>query len=161
MDKLITALAPVFAAGFAVQQFLEILTSLLDLDVNSTFQKHKKAILGTVALGFGCLLSANGYLRVLLPLFTSDKGAPAFTSDQLFRALDFIVTALVVSAGTEGVNSILKFMKYAKQEKKLEAAARDPKDPPPDAAGLNTKAGGVATAPLVPSEPALARIQRQ
>lgn len=32
LDKIVTALAPVFAAGFAVQQLLEILTSFFDLD---------------------------------------------------------------------------------------------------------------------------------
>src|SRR5438094_4639531 len=34
--------------------------------------------------------------------------------------------SLVLSAGTEGVNSILKFFKYSKEDKKATAAAKDP-----------------------------------
>jgi hypothetical protein len=34
------------------------------------------------------------------------------------------VTVLVISAGTEGVNSILKFLGYAKEDKKAQAAGK-------------------------------------
>lgn len=34
---------------------------------------------------------------------------------------DVIVTALVLSAGTEGFNSILKFLGYSKEDKKAQA----------------------------------------
>ena len=40
--------------------------------------------------------------------------------------LDVPISALVLSAGTEGVNSILKFFKYSKEDKKATAAAKDP-----------------------------------
>ena len=53
MDKLVTALAPVFAAGFAVQQLLEILTSIFNLDTRPAFQNWKKAILGIISLVIG------------------------------------------------------------------------------------------------------------
>jgi hypothetical protein len=36
--------------------------------------------------------------------------------------VDTIVTALVLSAGTEGTNSIVKFLKYLKEDKKTSAA---------------------------------------
>jgi hypothetical protein len=52
MATLVVALAPVFAAGFAVQQLLEILTSILNLDSKPAFQNSKKAILGVVSLGW-------------------------------------------------------------------------------------------------------------
>src|SRR5258705_3427177 len=133
MDKLIAALAPVFAAGFSVQQLLEILTSVLDLDSRPNFQKYKKTILGLVALIVGFVLAHNGYLRVLQPLFIvnsiTDPVTHAVTpiySVAIPRYLDFIVTGLVLSAGTEGLNSILKFMKYAKEDKKNEAASKTP-----------------------------------
>jgi uncharacterized membrane protein YidH (DUF202 family) len=133
MDKLITALAPVFAAAFSVQQLLEILTSVLDLDSRSNFQKYKKTILGVVSLIVGFVLAYNGYLRVLQPLFivnsVTDPTTHAVTpiySVAIPRYLDFIVTGLVISAGTEGLNSIMKFMKYAKEDKKNEAAAKTP-----------------------------------
>ena len=133
MDKLITALAPVFAAGFSVQQLLEILTSVLDLDSRPNFQKYKKTILGLVSLLVGFVLAYNGYLKVLQPLFmvnsVTDPATHAVTpiySVAIPRYLDLIVTGLVISAGTEGLNSILKFMKYAKEDKKNEAASKTP-----------------------------------
>src|SRR5467141_205674 len=114
MDKLVTALAPVFAAGFAVQQLLEILTSFLDAWPG--FQKYKKVILGFVSLAIGLALAFGvDALRVLQPLFMDPSGKP---TAQINPLLDHLVTALVISAGTEGVNSILKFVKYAKEDKK-------------------------------------------
>jgi hypothetical protein len=40
--------------------------------------------------------------------------------------LDVLISALVLSAGTEGVNSILKFFKYSKEDKKATAASKEP-----------------------------------
>jgi hypothetical protein len=114
MDKLVTALGPVFAAGFAVQQFLELVTSILNLDSNATFEKYKKVILGVVSVFVGLgLAGLVPDLRVLKPLGVSTP-------------LDLLVTGFVLSAGTEGVNSILKFLKYSKEDKKNVAAAKDP-----------------------------------
>jgi hypothetical protein len=125
MDKLITALAPVFAAGFAVQQLVEILTSILDLDSRESFQKYKKAILAVVSLVLGLVLAYNDYLRVLQPLFAQDVTDPVTKAPTVIPPyLDYIVTALVISAGTEGINSILKFLKYKKEETKIDAAAK-------------------------------------
>jgi len=108
------ALAPVFVGGFAVQQLLELLTTFLNLDSNTTFEKYKKAILGAVSLIVGLLLAiAVPELRVLRPFGVNTP-------------VDVVVTGLVLSAGTEGVNSVLKFLKYAKEDKKSIAAAKDP-----------------------------------
>lgn len=155
MDKLMTALAPTFAAGFAVQQLLEIITSFLDLDAREGFQKYKKALLGLIALVAGFVLAYNGYLQVLQPLFISETQIDPVThkvtyyySRNIPDYLDFIVTGLVLSAGTEGINSILKFMKYKKEEVKNEAAATTP---------ANTKAAPAKEGP-VPTEAALTAI---
>jgi hypothetical protein len=135
MDKLITMLAPVFAAGLAVQQLLEILTSILDLDARQAFQKYKKVILGLVALIVGFILAYKGYLQVLHPLFVAETKIDPVTHQVTFYysrdipdSLDFIVTGLVISAGTEGINSILKFLKYKKEETKNDAAAKSPEN---------------------------------
>ena len=72
--------------------------------------KNKKAVLGVLSLIVGLGLAFAGKLRVLLPLNT-DIGP----------ILDYLVTGLVISAGTEGFNSILKFLSYKKEEKKAEA----------------------------------------
>lgn len=130
MDKLMTALAPVFAAGFAVQQLLEILTSYFDLDTKKVFEKYKKPILGSIALiiGFAIAFSTDS-LRVLTPLLTQidpTTGKPIAPVPSVNRFLEAFVTGLIISAGTEGLNSILKFLKYSKENKKNEAASKTP-----------------------------------
>ncbi|MDQ3919816.1 MAG: hypothetical protein M3348_15215, partial [Acidobacteriota bacterium] len=156
-----TALGPVFAAGFAVQQFLEILTSFLDLDSRPAFQKYKKPILGTVALALGYALANSLNMGVLQILKGVDPTKPAPVG-----GLDLFVTALVISAGTEGVNSILKFLKYSKEDKKRDAAAADPKSvppgaPPPALAPQAAVAAHLNGASPAATEDALARINRQ
>jgi hypothetical protein len=155
IDKIILALAPVFAAGFAVQQLLEILTSFFDLDSKQLFQKFKKPILGVVAFGFGCALANQlnpGVLDIL-------------TDATVNRTLDILATALIISAGTEGVNSILKFLKYSKEDKKREAASQDPQSArplPPAPTGLVPEGvAPLAVAAPAPTEVALLRINRQ
>jgi len=154
MGKLILAFAPVFAAGFAVQQLLEILTSFFDLDSKKVFQNYKKPILGAVAFGLGCALASQLNIGVLHILKGGDPNG-------LVSRTDFLATALIISAGTEGINSILKFLKYSKEDKKLDAAASDPKSaatgaPAPDAVAATPMSRGVR-----PTEDALTRINRQ
>jgi hypothetical protein len=117
MDQLTTALGPVFVAGFAVQQFLEILTSILNLDSNVSFEKYKKAILSSASLVMGFLLaSCIPSLRVL----------HAVDPKTVLNGWDLVITAFVLSAGTEGINSIIKFIKYSKENKKASAVLKDP-----------------------------------
>ncbi|MBM3125770.1 MAG: hypothetical protein FJZ87_11980 [Chloroflexi bacterium] len=109
MDDLVKALGPAFAAGFAIQRLLEILDPLLD-KVNF-IKDYKKVTIGIVSLLAGLALAFGVGLRVLQPLGVANADL-----------LDAIVTALVVSAGTEGFNSIMKFLGYTKEDKKAEAA---------------------------------------
>ncbi|HYX29037.1 MAG TPA: hypothetical protein VE863_10760 [Pyrinomonadaceae bacterium] len=131
MDKLITALAPVFAAGLGIQQFGEILTPIVDkISVD-----NKKIILGLVSLTLGLVLAFTANLHVLNLLgVTSAPGSALYT-------VDAIVTGLIISGGTEGINSVLKFLKYTKEDKKNEAAAKGP-------ANANAAAGATTTAAL-------------
>ncbi|MCB4756916.1 MAG: hypothetical protein LHV69_07810 [Elusimicrobia bacterium] len=106
MDRLVEALGPVFAAGFAVQQLLEILSPVLD---RIKWNKNKKEFLGITSLVLGLVLSWAAGLKVL----------QAFG---LYRAgfIDVLVSGLIISAGTEGTNSIIKFLGYAKERKKAQ-----------------------------------------
>jgi hypothetical protein len=70
-------------------------------------------MMGLISLGFGLLLAFGAGLRVLQPLGIGQADV-----------LDGIVTALIISAGTEGFNSIMKFLGYAKEEKKAESATK-------------------------------------
>jgi hypothetical protein len=108
MDKLVTALGPAFAAGFAVQQLLEILDPLMD-----KIKVDKKFLLGIVSLIAGLVLSFGAGLRVLQPLGIAGSDT-----------WDALVTGLIVSAGTEGFNSIMKFLGYSKEKQKANAAEK-------------------------------------
>lgn len=123
MDKLVTALGPAFAAGFAVQQLLEILDPFLD-----KFKKHKKPILGILSLTVGLVLAYGAGLRVLQPLGITNPGF-----------CDVIVTGLIVSAGTEGFNSIMKFMGYSKDRKNPDADGKQKNVGAKPLASLNMK----------------------
>src|SRR5207253_4364611 len=112
MDKLILALGPAFAAGFAVQRLLEILDPALE---QVTFIKaNKKVILGIVSLLVGLGLSFGVGLRILQPLGVSNAG----------DFLDACATGLIVSAGADGFNSIVKFLGYAKEDTKAATASK-------------------------------------
>ena len=101
MEKLVVALGPAFAAGFAVQQLLELLDPLAIKIIGTA---DKKIVLGVVSLIVGLVLAFGAGLRVLQPLGVAKADF-----------LDGVVTALIVSAGTEGFNSIIKFLGYAKE----------------------------------------------
>ena len=108
--SLIAALAPAFAAGFALQRLLEVVDPLLNRIIG---EENKKIIVGLVSLFIGLLLASALDLRVLTNLGVVLTGPTAY--------LDYLVTALIVSAGTEGFNSILKFLSYQKEETKAAA----------------------------------------
>src|ERR1043165_8269622 len=141
MDKLITALAPVFAAGLGIQQLGELLSPLLD----KITADYKKIIVGLVSLILGLGLAFAANLHVLQLLGVSPG------TGQTLNTIDAIVTGLIISGGTEGINSILKFLKYKKEETKNEAAARTPEN-----AAVANAANVVA-----PSEAALSAMDKK
>jgi hypothetical protein len=118
VTTVVTTLAPAFAAGFAVQQGLQILDSFLTLDKKIT-PVTKTGLAGLVSLGLGFAFAWGG-IYVLSPLSSSTKAG---------SWVDLLVSALVISGGTEGFNSIMKFMGYKKDE------ANPAKAPNNDAAG--------------------------
>lgn len=108
----IKALLPVLAAGFAVQRLLELLDPIVISLPGG--EKKKKLYLGLLSILAGLGLAFQARLQVLKHLGVDTVG---------FELLDYIVTGLIISAGTDGVNSILKFLNYKKEEKKEEAKA--------------------------------------
>ncbi len=128
MDKLITALAPVFAAGLGIQQLGEILSPIVD----KISADNKKIILGVLSLTLGLVLAFTAKLHVLQLL--------GVTLEPGLDLVDAIVTGLIISGGTEGINSILKFLKYTKEDKKNEAATKSPANANADPAVKSTPA---------------------
>ena len=116
MDKLVVALGPAFATGFAVQQLLEILDPIViwilaKFGVPDKKVGDKKLVLGITSVIVGFVLAFGFGFRVLKPLGYANGDF-----------LDGFVTALILSAGTEGFNSLMKFLGYAKEDKKSTAA---------------------------------------
>ena len=142
MDKLIPALAPVFAAGLGIQQLGEILSPLLD----KISTEYKKVIFGLISLTLGLAVASRFNLHVLNLLLDSLNNP----NDDKFVWLDRFITGVIISGGTEGVNSILKFLKFKKEETKSEAASKLP------AGAAAAAAGGVP-----PAGTALAEINKK
>lgn len=109
MEILVTALGPAFATGFALQRLLE----LLDAPIEKYAQDYKKIVLGLLSLVGGLALAFGAGLRVLIHM--------GFTGGDFWDAL---VTALIISAGTEGINTIMKYFGYVKQKEQAEAAGK-------------------------------------
>ncbi len=111
MDALVVALAPALALGFAVQRLGDILDPLLSLIPGGTAMK--KAVIAVAAFALAAASASTLDIRVLRALGASGNDT-----------VDLFLTALIASAGTEGINSILKWMSYKKEEQKMAAAAR-------------------------------------
>ena len=105
IDDYLKAFGPVFVAGFAIQQLLEILNPLIDFKFKTKKSKPtKKLIMGLLSLAIGLALAGFTELRVLKPFGIA-----------ISEGWDIIITGLVLSAGTEGANSIMKFLGYTKE----------------------------------------------
>jgi len=89
MDALVKSLAPVFAAGFAVQQFLELIDPLIAAFVKTA--AWKKFTLGIISLVIGLLLSGYGGFRVLAPLFQASSNSSTWNHP----VLDLLTTGLI------------------------------------------------------------------
>jgi hypothetical protein len=122
MEKLILSLGPAFAAGLAIQQLLELSDGFIEYVLKifgvplGIDNKNKKILLGLIALVTALFLTVGAGLRVLEPLGVSQVGL-------LDDFADILVTALIISAGTESFNSIIKFLGYVKDNRR--ATAKD------------------------------------
>ena len=101
METLLRAFAPAFAAALGLQQLIEVLDPVF-----SWFKGNKGVILKPLSLLAGLILSVFAGLRVLDHL--GYAGAPIW---------DIIITGLIISGGTEGFNSIMKFLGYTKEKR--------------------------------------------
>lgn len=126
-DTTIKALLAAFAAGFSIQQFLEILDAPLSLFLSN--RTVKKSVLGFLSLIIGFLVASQGQIHIFQLLGASTATFPP--------ALDTFLTAVFISAGTEGFNSLLKFANYKKEEAKTSAAAQKSKLTATDLSSVN------------------------
>jgi|SRR5215467_4190721 len=119
--NLVLALGPAFATGFALQRALDILddpiAALIGRGGASASSQEvirwKKYATSGISLGAGLLVAIFGGMHVLGPLgfYSGNPSAGIWW-------LDVAVTGLIISAGTEGFNSIMKFLGYSKENAK-------------------------------------------
>jgi hypothetical protein len=103
MNQFIEALAPVLIVSFAIQQLIELLDPILDAVIKS----HKKWILSVVAFIVALALTLGLGLRILAPFGITR-----------FPWVDVILTTLIITGGTKGVNDLMKLIGYKKEEAK-------------------------------------------
>jgi hypothetical protein len=115
MNDLAQALLLPFAAGFIVQRFLELLDPITSKWIKDP--TTKRIVLAWAALVLGLVLAWTLHLEIF-----HDMKLPQGAN--LPDWLDTIFTAIFISAGTEGFNSLLKFAYYRKESSKADAAAR-------------------------------------
>lgn len=110
MDDFMRAIGATFAAGFALQQLIELLDPVLD----SLIRQQKKWILSALSLIAGLGIAFGLGLRIFGPL---GLNAPDWA--------DAIVTALFISGGTKGINDLLKLIGYRKEAARAQLAATE------------------------------------
>ena len=108
MPDLTQALLVPFVAGFVVQRFLEILDPVFSAFVPSSTKKIGMVI---ASLLIGLAFSFWGGIEVFNAL-----------GWKMNQALDMFCSAIFISAGTEGFNSVMKFAQYKKEASKADAA---------------------------------------
>ncbi len=116
MDDMVKALTVPFAAGFVVQRLLEIvdpITSKLISDATT-----KKIVLGLVSLAIGFVMAVGMHLEIFHQL----SGTAVDSS--FYDSLDYFATAVFISAGTEGFNSLMKFANYKKESAKADSITK-------------------------------------
>src|ERR1700683_4937291 len=118
MDDLTKALTVPFAAGFVVQRFLEMLDPVTAKFIKDS--NTKKIVLGLVSFGIGLALASGMELKMFHQLLGSSANDPRT------NWLDYLATAIFVSGGTEGFNSLLKFANYKKESTKAVATGQQP-----------------------------------
>lgn len=117
MDQIIMAIVPLLAAGLALQQLLELLDPILSKIIG---ERDKRLFTSLISLMAGLVFAFGSGIRVLGVFLSQEQIMAAGDGLDL---VDAFITALIISAGTEGSNSILKFLGYSKESKKGDAAA--------------------------------------
>jgi hypothetical protein len=122
--KIAGALAPAFTAGFAVQQTIELVDTLLSFNSEKWAglvgnPAKKKLITSVIGLLLAIFLVIAGKFNVISPLLPADVHLPTF--------LPGLITVIFISGGTEGFNSLLKFISWKKEEAKAKAADKPSK----------------------------------
>ncbi|MBV8545313.1 MAG: hypothetical protein JO093_11035 [Acidobacteria bacterium] len=119
-------LAVVTIAGFGVQQLLQLLDPFIMIGIAAFKSKHvlpvgmtdvdfKKAVVGGVGTVIGLIVALATHVKTLCYVLPGDCGLTG-------RAADLLLSALVIGAGTEGANTLVKYFAYVKDARKQDLA---------------------------------------
>lgn len=124
--KIAGALAPAFTAGFAVQQTIELVDTALSVKATGWWATElvknpglKKLITSLIGLLLAIILVISGQFDVISPLLSAGTKLPPLVAG--------LITVIFISGGTEGFNSLLKFISWKKEEAKSNAANKPSK----------------------------------
>lgn len=108
-------LLPCFVAALAVQRATELVDVFVSQAKPSTRWSNKKAfyLFGVFAVTFIMVACSDDVFLILNALSITTKDW-----------IDRVVSALIISGGTETINEILKFIGYKKDETKANARAQ-------------------------------------
>jgi hypothetical protein len=85
------------------------------------FEKSLKVLFtGIAAIALGWWIVSEVHISVLTPIFNLNATTGAISANNAIsinQNIDKVVTVLFIAAGTEGINSILKYLGYAKEKK--------------------------------------------
>lgn len=85
----------------------------------------KKFLIGITSIAIAIVIVLSTPIHVLSPInnitMNTTTGATAGTAAPVNPAADFWITVLFIAAGTEGINSILKYLGYSKEKKDADA----------------------------------------
>jgi hypothetical protein len=153
--------AVVAITGFAIQQLLQLADPFVEAFIgffkswrtrkgelplpNSMSEaEFKKSVMGYVAFGIGVAIAATTNIR-LLGLLSVQTGTFSFGAAtgavSVQSVLDVIVSGFVIGAGTDGVNTLLKYIGYIKDARGLAVTNPQPQSPAPGA-GQIARLGG-------------------
>src|SRR5580765_2639158 len=108
---IVKAFAPLFAAGFAIQQVITLADSLLSAVGIGALGDWKKFLLKLLSVGIAVFLVSQGRLLVLESLGSAGH-----------ELINHSGAVMVLGGGTERVNWRVKFIGYAKEDKQSTAA---------------------------------------
>jgi len=127
LEALQSAVPLTFIGGFVVQQIVQLLDPLTSSfanwllvkntsgktpNTNETYADYKKWVCTFLSIAFGLAISAT--MSSSVPIVGKD-----YIGDETARnAVNWIFLALLIGSGTDGANSLLKYIGYAKDATK-------------------------------------------
>jgi hypothetical protein len=120
-DVVLGQLTMLYIVSFAIQQVTEVLWLFFKPAEN--WKKLNSAALAVILAILACWLNPSLVLKIGCVVANTLSGKPESCTSGA-EALNFIVSVLVIVSGTEGTNSIAKFLVYIKQNQAAREGAK-------------------------------------